>query len=626
MSTARAAWSKYVVQKSKEHVRDLGIIAGSVVFACALWNALSIIERQWMQKEIQRSDAGTGRKAPAVLRAKWAITAAMRKYFTYHVISTPFLLISPTELLVMVAYLITQYVLCFTEGPQAPPTPTAPGLPVARRNYGWTSRAGWLFVASLPWVTLLAMKHNILSLVTGIGYDRLQKLHRGIATVSLSMALIHTAGKLWLKPQLVPSWRSWGLVAAVACGLLFLFSLRPVRNMSYQLFVHGHIILLIVMYVGTWYHVSDVDNSTSKDKPYMIAAFAFWGFDRALRLLNVIWVNGLFRTQKSVTASSTKLTAHSSGLLKLEIIKPHMAKWQPGSHVYIISPPALGRLPILEGHPFTIASVCDVPNDTGSSIEAGNALDKELGAAQARSDSSSLRRLDFFIRPRGGFTRRLAQHALTGEASPNLLVYGPFSPPDAVLHSHETVVLIGAGSGVSWTLPLLLNACHESTQGRTIVKRIVWVWVIKKSSEVDIVRSQILQALMSASGNVTVEVRIYVTQEAGKTQQLPAEWSQCATAAVCSGRSQSSSAPSEKTTRQDIEQPCPVLLQGRPQISALLEGVVEQSSGRVWIGVSGPTHLTLDVKRCARRLINPTNIWRGNGSGDVSVHAEVFGW
>ena len=34
----RAAWGKLVVQASKDHVRDLGIIIGSFVFVCILCN------------------------------------------------------------------------------------------------------------------------------------------------------------------------------------------------------------------------------------------------------------------------------------------------------------------------------------------------------------------------------------------------------------------------------------------------------------------------------------------------------------------------------------------------------------------------------------------------------------
>lgn len=35
---AREAWGKYVTLKAKEHVRILGIVIGSVVFAAALLN------------------------------------------------------------------------------------------------------------------------------------------------------------------------------------------------------------------------------------------------------------------------------------------------------------------------------------------------------------------------------------------------------------------------------------------------------------------------------------------------------------------------------------------------------------------------------------------------------------
>lgn len=102
-------------------------------------------------------------------------------------------MVSATEFFVLVAYMFKQYFLSFFETTQAPATPSTPATLSLKRNYGWTSRASWLFVASLTWVFLFSMKKNSLSLATGIAYDRLQKLHRGIAIISLSMALVCTS-------------------------------------------------------------------------------------------------------------------------------------------------------------------------------------------------------------------------------------------------------------------------------------------------------------------------------------------------------------------------------------------------------------------------------------------------
>jgi hypothetical protein len=53
-------------------------------------------------------------------------------------------------------------------------------------------RSGMLAVALLPWVVAMAMKANIVSIMTGIGHERLNVLHRWGAYLMLLLSLIHT--------------------------------------------------------------------------------------------------------------------------------------------------------------------------------------------------------------------------------------------------------------------------------------------------------------------------------------------------------------------------------------------------------------------------------------------------
>jgi hypothetical protein len=53
-------------------------------------------------------------------------------------------------------------------------------------------RSGMMAVALLPWVVAMAMKANIVSIMTGIGHERLNVLHRWGAYLMLLLSLIHT--------------------------------------------------------------------------------------------------------------------------------------------------------------------------------------------------------------------------------------------------------------------------------------------------------------------------------------------------------------------------------------------------------------------------------------------------
>ena len=52
-------------------------------------------------------------------------------------------------------------------------------------------RAGMIAVAMMPWIVALGMKANMVSMLTGIGHERLNVLHRWLAYLLLLLSLIH---------------------------------------------------------------------------------------------------------------------------------------------------------------------------------------------------------------------------------------------------------------------------------------------------------------------------------------------------------------------------------------------------------------------------------------------------
>jgi predicted ferric reductase len=47
-------------------------------------------------------------------------------------------------------------------------------------------------VAMMPWIVALSMKANFIAMLTGIGHERLNVLHRWLAYLCLLLSLIHT--------------------------------------------------------------------------------------------------------------------------------------------------------------------------------------------------------------------------------------------------------------------------------------------------------------------------------------------------------------------------------------------------------------------------------------------------
>lgn len=347
---------------------------------------------------------------------------------------------------------------------------------------------------------------------------------------------------------------------------------------------------------------------------------------------------------------------YNDRLMRLEVPQPaSMPRWEPGAHVYLMAPPKKGGVSLIyESHPFTIANLsAREGGGAGSHQRAGDATtvatlqqhpsagssaaspsstpmtEKDSASAHnekshATNASSTSPTMSFLIRPQRGFTGRLFSHAKRGADIDVRVATAPLSAPrlrDAVA-GFDTMVLCAAGVGVSWTVPLLLDAVRRPAsatvegKGKGGLRRIVFLWTVQQRSELAVIREEIAEALRLAAasqGGLQVEVRVHVTREQVTHEDLPAEWR---SAAGSDEKASSSKALASIHTY-------------RPDVHALLSSVVNEAQGRVWVGVCGPYEFGCDVKGAARKCIRPMEVLtggEGDGRGDVVVHAEVFGW
>lgn len=99
------------------------------------------------------------------------------------------------------------------------------------------TRAGWMSIACVPFVLILAAKENPISLMTRVPYDQLMVFHRWVAWAMFVLALVHTfpfvvyhewkgdMGELWYTD--VEYWT--GAVALLAQGWLQFMSIGWIR-------------------------------------------------------------------------------------------------------------------------------------------------------------------------------------------------------------------------------------------------------------------------------------------------------------------------------------------------------------------------------------------------------------
>ncbi len=164
----------------------------------------------------------------------------------------------------------------------------------------------------------------------------------------------------------------------------------------------------------------------------MWPAILLWGLDRTLRILRVaVNTYGRKKTESTTAAGSeavvtkAQLELLSHSFLRLTIPAPRFFYWSPGQVVYLTFP-NISANP-LEAHPFTIATI----------------------------NSSSNSNLKFFIRVHKGVTKRLFNSVGNGK-DVKVLLDGPYSSPPPLI-GYDTVVLIAGGSGIAFTLPMMLD-------------------------------------------------------------------------------------------------------------------------------------------------------------------------
>jgi len=103
------------------------------------------------------------------------------------------------------------------------------------------SRPGFLVLAQLPIVFLLAAKNNAIAVLMRCGWEKLNFLHRWAGRGVFLSATIH--GASWINnhirinpPALKEKKEMLGMAAYGVLCVIVLSSLRPVRFVAYQIF------------------------------------------------------------------------------------------------------------------------------------------------------------------------------------------------------------------------------------------------------------------------------------------------------------------------------------------------------------------------------------------------------
>ncbi|KAL3301180.1 Fre1p and Fre2p [Colletotrichum asianum] len=355
-------------------------------------------------------------------------------------------------------------------------------------------RAGMIAVALTPWIVVTSMKANIMSMLIGIGPERLNVFHRWAGYLCLFLSLVHT-----VPFYIQPVWDDGGMEVfsrlfaggsgviygtGIACLVplvwLCVASLPFIRRMAYEVFVMLHVPVGMV-YVGLlFWHTKNFLASWD----YLWATIAIWAFCYFLRLFNLNWTKP-WRLSFMV-GDEAAITLLAENAIKITI--PTQMRWKPGQYVYLRMP----GISFFDNHPFTIASLCsdDFPSEYGEQY----------------------RDCMLVFKPYGGFTRKVLDTAI--EKGPfhtyRAFLDGPYGGMRRDLAAFDTCILIAGGSGITALMSQLLNLIKRMRDGKAITKKVVVVWALKRLEAMDWFREE-LRICREAAPPESVTCKFFVT-------------------------------------------------------------------------------------------------------------------
>jgi predicted ferric reductase len=359
-------------------------------------------------------------------------------------------------------------------------------------------RAGMIALAMIPWIVALGTKANVLSLVTGIGHERLNVVHRWLGYLCLFMSLVHMVpfyvtpvwddGAFALFSQyLIPQGTNiyiygTGLAAFAPLAFLCVHSLPFLRAKTYELFAYTHGPIAVIFLGMLIWHTKNYLLSWN----YIWATIAVWVFSYCTRALFLNWFSPLRLSW--LIGEESAVTILPENAVKVTI--PTQMRWRPGQYVYLRMP---GISPF-ENHPFTIASLCsdDFPSNYGAEY----------------------RDMALVFRPFGGFTRKVLD---TARRKGPYKIYrafldGPYGGMQRELAAFDDVIFFAGGSGITAIASQLLNLIKKMRDGKAVTKNVRVIWALKRPDAMEWFKEELRICREFAPPN-SMHCRFFLTSE-----------------------------------------------------------------------------------------------------------------
>ncbi|KAK0909535.1 ferric-chelate reductase Frp1 [Friedmanniomyces endolithicus] len=462
----------------------------------------------------------------------------------------------------------------------------------------WTSlgiRAGWLAVAQVPLLILLAGKNNLVGLATGLSYERLNILHRWSSRGTLLMAVLHVGYQNAGWSQYGISSLEWSTDTCPPTGMgafalllwLNVSTLAPFRNFGYEFFVFQHVLTFLGFIIAIMLHLPSTALET---RTYIWIPIGLYLFDRLVRTALIGWNNS--------RKMSTTIVPIDGEVTKICVSGSRVRKWGPGSFV-LLSIPHYG---IGQSHPATIAST---PESHGGDLV-------------------------FLLKARKGFTKKLLSSAnasdftlVTSSGDKNAhakgeshraFIDGPYGGTQGDFAAFDTVLLVAGSTGITYVLSILLDLAARAGKQKLPLRRLELVWAVKRSLQSNWFPEEIESAFSSLqAAGIEANLRVFVTgNEAFRDS---------ADSSGLSGDDGINLPEYTQEPRQEPQKsakiPCATVVTGRPAMKVIVPDLALQAQGELGVAVCGPLGLSTAVRNTVAVSM---------GKRPIYLHVEGFGW
>ncbi|KAI9159825.1 hypothetical protein LWI28_002286 [Acer negundo] len=333
------------------------------------------------------------------------------------------------------------------------------------------------YIGNVCWAFLffpVTRGSSILPLV-GLTSESSIKYHIWLGHLSNALFVLHTVGFViywWMTDQMVEilEWSKTyvsnvaGVIATVIAVVMWVTSIPRVRRKMFEVFFYTHqlyilYIIFYVLHVGSAYFCM------------ILPGIFLFIVDRHLRFL---------QSRKRARLLSARLLP--CGAVELNFSRSPGLYYNPTS-ILFINLPSISKL---QWHPFTVISNGNMEQD----------------------------KLRIFVKCQGSWTQKLYQQLSSSVDRLEVSVEGPYGPTSSHFLSHESLVMVSGGSGISPFISIIREIIFQSTQPNSQVPSIHLICVFKNFADLSML--DLLLPISSTPPEISklkLQIDVYVTRE-----------------------------------------------------------------------------------------------------------------